>query len=166
MKRVFFVRHAKSSWKDPALSDLERPLNKRGQRDAPVMGYWLADLIHHTAVYVSSPALRARATAVQFCLAAGVRPESLLTSQSLYFRGTEGILEVVRQLPEVYDTAILFSHNPELTELANRFCDKPIANVPTCGIFELTHPGTSWGSFGDAQTRFDRFVYPKMLKPK
>ena len=166
MKRVFFVRHAKSSWKDTSLSDLERPLNARGERDAPILGHWLANLLPQTIIYISSPALRARATAVQFCLAAGVKPDSILVNQSLYFEGPDAILDLVRHISEVYDSAVIFSHNPELTELANRFSPKRIANVPTCGIFELVHPGPSWSSFGDSQTRFDRFVYPKMLKHK
>lgn len=164
MKRVFLVRHAKSSWKDPALPDLERPLNKRGERDAPIVASWLAAIIRYPAFYVSSPALRARATAIQFCLAAGLTPESLNIHQSLYFQGEDAIIRLIHTLPEMYDTAVLFSHNPELTWLANRFSEEVIENVPTCGVFELVNPADSWALFGDSNTSFGRFMTPKKLR--
>ncbi|MDH3806604.1 MAG: histidine phosphatase family protein, partial [Gammaproteobacteria bacterium] len=63
MKTLTLVRHAKSSWKDSGLSDRERPLNKRGERDAPVMGKRAAAAGLRPSQIISSPAVRAWTTA-------------------------------------------------------------------------------------------------------
>ncbi len=72
MRELTLVRHAKSSWGEPSLSDIDRPLNERGLRDAPRMAEWLADRGAVYGAQLSSPALRARTTAQHFCEALGL----------------------------------------------------------------------------------------------
>ncbi len=86
MKSVLLHRHAKSSWKHPDLNDQDRPLNKRGKRDAPIMGRLLKrkDLVPD--IIISSTAIRARSTAEAVAKASGYKGEIIL-NKSLYAVG-------------------------------------------------------------------------------
>ena len=167
MKTAFFVRHAKSSWKDPSLADLDRPLNKRGLRDAPFM----ADIMREEVsggvdAFISSPARRAFTTATYFAKAYHHSPEDIRVEPDLYFEGVGRMLELLRSLRTEWARVAVFSHNPDITELVTRYSPQPIDNVPTCAFFRLDHPGESWLAFGDDQTRFGSFHFPKQYFSK
>ena len=81
MKSILILRHAKSSWKHPDVNDHDRPLNKRGKRDAPYMGELLRDKHLVPDFIISSTAKRARSTAKAVAKAAGYK---LTLNQSLY----------------------------------------------------------------------------------
>lgn len=84
MKRLTLIRHAKSNWNDPDLTDFERPLNGRGRRDAPVMALRLAEAVGAPDLWVSSPALRAITTARLFAEALSVPDTHVLLSPDIY----------------------------------------------------------------------------------
>lgn len=166
MKTVFLIRHAKSSWDDPDLRDFERPLNKRGLRDAPFM----AKVLHARGVtpdgMVASPARRTWSTALFFAREMGLPEASLIREPRLYEAGPETLREVIRHLNPAWSAVFLVGHNPGLTELANHFLREYLANIPTCGIVRIDDPVDSWAEFGSSEARMTEFHYPKQYFSK
>lgn len=163
MKTVFFVRHAKSSWADLDLDDHDRPLNKRGKRDAPYMAELMAKKGAHADLLITSPAKRARATARYFRSALGMAKEQLINDRRLYHAGIEIILEVVQELPADLAKIFVFGHNPGFTHIANHFSTRFIDNVPTCGIVQVSAAIEDWTRFDPNHATFEAFYYPKMF---
>lgn len=140
-KTLLLVRHAKSSWKNPELDDIDRPLNKRGRRDAPDMGRRLHERPVTIDLIVTSPAVRARTTAEVIAEAVDYFGEVVI-HEDLYGAAPRDVLEIICSFPEELGTIMVVGHNPTMTDLANRFADSPIDNVPTCGV--LTVEVSSW----------------------
>jgi phosphohistidine phosphatase len=163
MKTLYLVRHAKSSWKDATLSDRERPLNKRGKRDAPRMGKRLMSRGAKPEVLISSPAVRARKTAAKIAAEIGYAEEQIRVEEGLYMGGTTGMLNVVRSLGQGIGTAMLFGHNPSMTDLVNYLAHADIENVPTCGIAEIRFYAESWADVVKGGGEMVLFDYPKRI---
>ncbi|MDG1896252.1 MAG: histidine phosphatase family protein [Fuerstiella sp.] len=157
LKTLFLVRHAKSSWKHPELEDSERPLNKRGTRDAPIMGQRLLARSLVPDLIVSSPAVRALTTAQLLAHEVGYSSPAIVVEDELYAASSQDVLAIVSGLDDRIQVALVVTHNPAITELANWFSDAPIENVPTCGI--LTVEASEWHRI-EAAT-FADFDYPK-----
>lgn len=161
MKKAIFVRHAKSSWADPSLRDFDRPLNKRGKRDAPFMAKVLRGKLTHLDLIVASPANRAFTTATYFAEAFDIPVSKIRQEKELYHAYPSDILELVQQLEDKADTVLIFGHNPAYTDFANRFTEDYIDNVPTCGIFQLEANVSKWSDFDESTARLTAFHYPK-----
>ena len=161
MKTIYLVRHAKSSWKYPNLDDFERPLNKRGRKNAPFMGTILKKLKVAPDLILSSPANRASMTARVIADKIGYPLENIYYSESIYEFSANALIDVIVELDNVVNKAMLVGHNPALTELANYIGDTPISNIPTSGIFcaELNIP--SWAKISDRCGKLNFFEYPK-----
>jgi phosphohistidine phosphatase len=144
MKNLLLIRHAKSSWDDVALSDRERPLNKRGKHDAPVMGQLLKEKNLMPDVIVSSPAKRALKTAKLIAEAVGYPKKQIDIRDAIYEHGLDALLELIAGLNDDGQRVFLVGHNPEITTLANRLSGADIENVPTCGIVSITFPQDHW----------------------
>ena len=147
MKTLFLVRHAKSSRDDPALPDKERPLNDRGLRDAPRMGERLARQDVKPDLIMSSPAVRALATAEIITKKLGCKRKDIVVDERLYAAQPDDLLEVIQELGDSPKRVMLFGHNPELTELANRLSSK-ITDMPTCAVAEFSFDTKSWSNVG------------------
>jgi phosphohistidine phosphatase len=161
LKTLVLVRHAKSSWKDPELTDRDRPLNPRGRRDAPEMGRRLVSREAAPDLIVTSPAVRAATTARVIADAVGYPEEGIVEDERLYGASSSEILDVIREIGDRFDRVFLFGHNPGLTDLVNDLSPEPIENVPTCGVVEFRIESGSWGGVGrDTVARAD-FDYPK-----
>lgn len=143
MRRLFLVRHAKSSWGDPSLPDRERPLNDRGKRDAPTMGKRLAELGVKPDVILSSPAKRAFKTARILAEELGYRLEDIRVDARLYASGPDILLGIIRELGDKQKCVMVVGHNPELTELAHRYSGA-ITHMPTCAVAEFAFAADSW----------------------
>jgi phosphohistidine phosphatase len=163
MKTLLLIRHAKSSWDDPGLSDYERPLNERGKKDIPVMADRLYERGIRIDAFVTSPARRARKTAEQFAKRYKKEKDELLLKTELYMAGDEAFYSVVEKLDERYDCVAIFSHNPGLTDFANSLTDVKIDNIPTCGIFAVSADAKKWSRFREAKKNLLFFDYPKAL---
>lgn len=161
MKILTLVRHAKSSWKDPDLADHERPLNKRGERDAPEMGRRLAARGRCPDLMVTSPAVRAKVTAETVAEAVGYRVEDIVEDERIYEANAGELLEVIRELDDSHHHVMLFGHNPGFTHLVNRLAEDAVDNVPTCGVVQLEHVGESWSEVGRLGSMSMEFDYPK-----
>lgn len=161
MKTIYLARHAKSSWKDLSLKDHERPLNKRGLRDGPFMAQKLYELFPDIDVFVSSHAVRAKKTAGYFADQYGIDASQVIEEKNLYHATTDGILEVIFGVSDVYNSVILFGHNPGFTDFANQFATQYIPNVPTCGIVKIDSDIKSWTDLHFGKGTVTSFIYPK-----
>ncbi len=158
------MRHAKSSWSDPKIADFDRPPNKRGRRDAPLMGQWIATHLPAPDRVVSSPARRARETAEAVVAALRRPPATIVWEPRLYAASRLPLLAVIREQPDSAGHVLLVAHNPGLTELANTLCNDSLENLPTAAIYSLNLPLDRWSKtcFGVGVRR--AFVTPKQLQ--
>ncbi|MBN1979870.1 MAG: histidine phosphatase family protein [Anaerolineae bacterium] len=162
MKTLILVRHAKSSWKHPGLPDRLRPLNKRGQHDAPAMGERLAKREIAPDLIISSPATRAMATAEIIAQEIGHPEEEIRADERLYGASAFELLEIIQELDAALEHVMLIGHNPGLTDLANDLgCG--IDNLPTCGVVEVRFEIDSWADIGDVDPACVDFDYPKKI---
>lgn len=161
MKELILVRHAKSSWKDPTLSDHDRPLNKRGKRDAPEMGERLAASGYDPDLIVSSSAVRALDTARTIAGKLGYPRERIAVEERLFHAGVAELLHVIRGVDDPVDILMLFGHNPGLTDLANHIGSREILNIPTCAVLHLRFQADTWSTVGDVPGEEVRYDYPK-----
>lgn len=160
-KILFLVRHAKSSWDDPALSDFERPLNERGKHDAPEMAKRLRDRKIKIDGLVSSPAKRARQTCKHFANEFDFKKKDITLEEKLYEAGQENFYDVVENLKNKWDHVAVFSHNPGITSFANLLTETRIDDMPTCSVFAVKIEAKEWKDFRDAKKEFLFFDYPK-----
>lgn len=142
MKTLLLMRHAKSSWKDSKLPDRERPLNKRGRRDAPMMGQMLVDRELVPQRILSSSALRARQTAEVVAETAEFQGD-VTYLDNLYMAEVEVYIAELRELPDDVDLAMVIGHNPSLEVLLQILSGK-IESLPTAVIAHLELPIESW----------------------
>jgi phosphohistidine phosphatase len=155
------VRHAKSSWKDPTLDDFDRPLKKRGKRDAPRMGERLAARGVRPDRIVSSPARRARDTAAAVAAELGWDEGAIELDERIYGASVIALLEIVRDLDDDDAHVMLVGHNPGLTDLANVLTGEEIENVPTAGVVDVTFTAESWRDVAPGGGALVDFDYPK-----
>ncbi len=162
MKSLFLLRHAKSSWSNPGLDDQQRPLNKRGKRDAPVMGGRFRARNELLDLILTSPALRARHTAELFADACGYSPEKIVEESELYLLGARSIEDIIENQDDRYQSLMLVFHNPDITHFVN-LCDASVRidNVPTCGLVKLVSEIQHWRDWSLSNAHFDYFDYPR-----
>lgn len=161
MKTLFIIRHAKSSWDDPTLADIDRPLNGRGKKDAPEMGRRLKSRSVMPDLMISSTAKRARKTARKIAGEIGYEKNDIILLNSLYHAGVTTIHEVVRQTQDYVDTLMIFGHNPGFTDFANFIARTEIYNIPTCGIVQVEFNTTNWLEVAPLNGKLVDFDYPK-----
>ena len=161
MKTLTLVRHAKSSWKDRTLRDRDRPLNKRGTRDAPVMGQRIAAAGIRPALIVSSPAERAWTTARVVAGELSYPLEFLQRDENLYLASLDDWLDVVAAQEESFNSIMLVGHNPGLTDFANYLSPGLTHNVPTAGVVSVNIDRDDWQLYERPQTELVLYEYPK-----
>lgn len=160
-RRLTLIRHAKSSWKDQSLDDRDRPLNKRGENDAPMMGKRLLARGARPSLIMTSPARRARRTARLIAKEIGYPREFIQREDELYLGSPEQILATVARQDNAFHDIVVVGHNPGLTELATRLSGLAIDNVPTCGLVALRVEGDDWLSLEPGNCRLEYFDYPR-----
>lgn len=142
MKTLLVLRHAKSSWNDPALDDHERPLNKRGRRDAPRMGELVREYGLIPDVIISSDAVRARLTAEAVVEAARYAGE-ILVDHHLYMASPADILSLLRTVREKAETVMIVGHNPGLEKLVEQLTGER-QDLPTAALAQIGLPIDQW----------------------
>ena len=151
MKTLLIMRHAKSSWDQAELSDFERPLNKRGQRDAPRMADWLQQRQWTPDRIVTSPARRAQQTA-ELLNAAFAEPVAIDTDQDLYHGLPEAYWRAARALGDPSQRLLMIGHNPGLEACVARMAGTAV-RMPTAAIavfqMELAQ-WADWSGLGQA----------------
>ncbi|MCL2075945.1 MAG: histidine phosphatase family protein [Betaproteobacteria bacterium] len=161
--KLFVCRHAKSSWQDADLGDFERPLNKRGERDAPEMGRRLAKQGMTPDLIMSSPAVRAINTAIHYANQLGMQPEEIRRNQEQYAASVSELVNLIRTVDSGVKTLMLVGHNPESTDLANALGGLNIDNIPTSGIVALAF-SQAWADLTVGSGDLLFFDYPKKTR--
>jgi len=161
MRTLTLVRHAKSSWSDSSLSDRERPLNKRGKRDAPVMAKRIAEAGVRPSLILSSPAVRAWSTAKIFAAEIGYPREFLQRENALYLASMDRLLDFVAAQDPGFNNLMLFGHNPGLTEFANYLVPGLTNNVPTTGVVAVEFESEDWLLYQRPPISLLLYDYPK-----
>ncbi len=141
-KTLLLLRHAKSSWKDETLADSERPLNERGQHEAPRMGAWLRRQELLPDLILSSSARRAHDTTELVVEASGYEGQVIFTAE-LYHGGPQSFIEALRHVPDACQSVMLVGHNPELELFLETLTGVP-EHLPTGGLAMIALPIASW----------------------
>jgi phosphohistidine phosphatase len=141
-RHLLILRHAKSSWAETNAEDWERPLNERGERDAPRVGAGLRRLKLLPDLIVTSDAVRAESTARAAAEAAGYEGRIVL-SPELYHASPQAIVDVVRTLAGTAGTVLIVGHNPGLEDLVGRLTGGQI-DLPTATLVHLALPIDQW----------------------
>lgn len=170
-RRLILLRHAKSDW--PDVPDRDRPLAKRGRRDAPRVGRWLREHGYQPDVVVCSAARRTRQTWELVAPELGGSPAVRFEPRA-YAAGAPALLYLARELPGRYRTALLIAHNPGLSELASSLAaapegdtaagsgPRPAIRLPTAAVAVLEFPG-DWPSLAPGQARLASLTTPADL---
>lgn len=161
MKKLILMRHAKSSWSTPGLSDHDRPLNDRGQRSAKAIGDWLRqENLHPTECFVST-AKRTQQTFLGLALGVEQSPKD-----ALYHASSEQMLQVLRAAQT--DTVLLLGHNPGIAYLAEELVTSPpdhprFFDFPTGATLVLDFDFKDWTTVTLRAGKVLRFVIPREL---
>ncbi len=166
MKELLLIRHAKSSWENPDLEDIKRPLNPRGLRDGPYMAAFCREIGLIPDTLISSPAVRAFSTAEFFFQEFIEEVIRLEKETDLYFGSESDWLHIINEMEEKVSLPAFFSHNPTITYFANKFTQDHTDNVPTCGVVHLQSIAESWADLHYNNTFVKNFYFPKELRKR
>jgi phosphohistidine phosphatase len=161
MKTLYLVRHAKSSWSYPELEDFERPLSNRGRKSALLMGTILKKLKAAPDLLISSPANRAAMTARMIADAIHYPLDKIQYTERIYLADEALLIQVVKNINNSVNQAMLIGHNPGLTGLANTISDQPIKDIPTGGVCCMDLKIPSWKEVREHGGKLRFFEFPK-----
>jgi phosphohistidine phosphatase len=153
------MRHAKSSWDDPGLSDFDRPLNDRGTLAAPLMGEVIGKKGLSPDVIISSPARRASQTAELVRPALGTEAE-IVFDRRIYEADVGALREIVQQIDDQYDTAMLVGHNPTIAEFLQYLTGR-IETMPTAAVAVVELDIGRWAEMTNDSGRLAAIFRPK-----
>ncbi|MEO8446169.1 MAG: histidine phosphatase family protein [bacterium] len=159
--KLYLVRHAKSSWKESELSDHDRPLNKRGIRDAPLMAKILRKKKITPDLIMSSTAVRALEFAKIIAEEADYKVKKIIATKKLYMADASDMLEMIKAIDDKNKTVFIVSHNPEITYFANSLTNYGVDNIPTSGVFGIEFNTDNWNEADFGKGIFKSFDYPK-----
>jgi phosphohistidine phosphatase len=161
MKTIHLLRHAKSSWKDPGQADFERPLNGRGREAAPLVGQFMSKKKIRPDLILCSPAERARQTAALVMQSAKLTSE-LRFDERIYEADASRLLEVVSQIDESVDIALLVGHNPGMEDLVSTLTGEQ-HSMPTAALARITLDVEKWNKVREGTGSLDWLVRAKEL---
>ncbi|MBN1992264.1 MAG: histidine phosphatase family protein [Anaerolineae bacterium] len=173
MKTVLLLRHAKSDWGDPGLADFDRPLAKRGLKDAPRMGEVLALFDAVPDVILSSPALRAKQTTELVAETCHYPKERIQWEESFYGSGNAAMIAALQNLPDKVVRVLLVGHNPATEETAaallsarveQAWSDDGAIRIPTAGLLCFGVNIASWSELQAGDATLYWFLIPKLVK--
>lgn len=159
MKRIYLVRHAKSDWHNN-LEDFDRPLNNRGETDAPEMAKRIKEMGFVPDIIISSPAKRAITTAKYFASVFKYSHECIQEERSIYDVGQRYTLKLITELPETLNSPMIFGHNPDHSYLATYLSNSEIGNMPTCSVVGIEFDTDSWEDIKKAKSTLLFFEFP------
>jgi phosphohistidine phosphatase len=164
MKALHLLRHAKSAWDNPGLSDRDRPLNKRGRGDAPRIGKALAKSLVAMPVAVS-PARRAQLTLEGLCAGWPELAEvTHRTEEDLYTFSHDAVADWIALQDDDLEALFLIGHNPAFTDLVNALVGEHcLDNLPTAGYAELVLEIDRWRDLAPSCGSLSRTIFPRQL---
>lgn len=154
------MRHAKSSWDEMELSDHQRPLNKRGKRDAPIIATEIAKR-YAPQLILSSSSQRTRET--YSYLEEALPQHQVEFSDSLYLASAIEILSKINEVSNEYTDILILAHNPGITEAFLHLANVRIDNVPTSGVGCILFNTVKFSEVKAGKGELEFFTYPKNL---
>ena len=165
MKTLLLMRHAKSSWKHHDLKDHDRPLNKRGKKDAPLMGKLIHEKELIPQIILCSSANRARLTAEGMLDDIDYKGE-IRYLDSLYLAEVPAYIEEINNLPDEMERVLVIGHNPALESLLQILCSQ-VESLPTAALAYLSLPIQHWNELSDkTEGELVELLKPRELKVK
>jgi len=161
MKHLYLVRHAKSSWAHPGLDDFDRPLNRRGTADAPGMGKYLAEQGILPQIIVTSPARRARTTAISLATSMQVPLSSMVEDERIYAASTPTLISVIQSWDNTWEHVMMAGHNPGIADMATVLTGEVTGHVPTCTVMGLALDVVSWSDVAPGCGTLQLKITPK-----
>ena len=161
MKRLYVLRHAKSSWDDSSLADFDRPLNERGKEAAPFMGSVMRERGYMPDVVLASPAKRAKKTAKLATKAAGFAGEITFVEQ-IYEASPQTLAKVLSGVDESANSAMIVGHNPGM-EGVIRFLTGETEAMPTAGLAVIDLEIDKWNDIGHQTGKLVEVLRPKEI---
>lgn len=163
MKNLYLIKHAKSDWNTPDISDVEREVTKKGLKDINTIGSYLSLRNTTPDIILSSCALRAAQTCDLLSeKIAFDGPKHYL--EELYLTSPDVIREIIMIQESHIDSMFIIGHNPQLTELANILSDEHISKLPSLGVVAIEFDIDEWSELAQSKGEIDFFIYPKQFK--
>jgi len=163
MKTLYLIRHAKSGWSKPNISDFEREISSKGKKDINTIGSYLSLTGIKPQLILSSCALRAQQTADLLATKISYRGKKHYLKE-LYLTGSEDIKEIISIQDDNIDSMFIIGHNPQLHELANSLITEHISKFPSLGIIAIDFKIGSWNDIETKKGSIDFFIFPKQFK--
>ena len=160
-KELFVLRHAKSSWDESSVDDVDRTLTLRGINDAHAMANRLKKQLKDIDLILASHANRATHTATIFAEIIGYPLSNIKISSKLYDIGDNQFTSIVKELSDDLTRVLIVGHNPTFTYFVNRYLRSTIDNIPTTGIVGLSFNTGSWSDISKDVLQSSFFDYPK-----
>lgn len=160
-KELFVLRHAKSSWDEQSVDDVDRVLTPRGINDAHAIANRQKKLLKDLDLILTSHANRATHTATIFADVINYPFDRIKISPKLYEISENQLITITKALPNEYSRVLIVGHNPIFTYLVNRYLKSPIDNIPTSGIVGLSFRTASWEEISKDNLQSSFFEYPK-----
>ena len=161
-KKLIIVRHSKSSWKDLSLDDFNRPLNKRGKEDGPIISNYLSKRTNFIDLLHSSSSVRTFQTSKFFT--ERIKFGKVKYDDNLYHSSSESILNLIKNYSNEYSSVMLIAHNPGLTHLINQITNISLDNLPTTGLAEIHFSCNKWNEISSKNSNLIDLKFPKQLK--
>lgn len=161
MKTIYLLRHAKSSWDEPEISDFDRPLNDRGRKAAPFVGGLMRDRGLLPEVIFSSPALRAKATAELFVAAAGLETP-IIFDDRIYEASPMRLLSLIRVIGDDIASAMIVGHNPGMEGFLWYLTGK-LEAMPTATLAAVELDVPTWTDVTERCGTLVEIIRPKEL---
>jgi phosphohistidine phosphatase len=163
MKKLYLIRHAKSSWEEPGESDLDRPLMEKGIKRTLKINRFLNDRSVKIDLMISSPAERAFQTAILIANGIGYPEDKILIERKIYDGYYDRILDLIYAASDEVNSIMIVGHNPTITHLANLFLHPGVDLLPTAGTVCISFATKKWDSIPSVEPVSEFVIFPKML---
>ena len=160
MKTLYLVRHAKSSWNRADLTDFERPLNERGNKDKTTMGKRLVENNVNIDLLLSSSAKRTRQTTLGLVKELNIEADSIVYLDELYHPNIDRLLNSVCTAPNCVEELMVVAHNPGVSNFCDYLCGFS-TDFPTLGIAKINFETDSWEEISSGTGMLEWYEYPK-----
>ncbi len=174
MKTLTVLRHAKSGWDDPVARDFDRPLNKRGEKAANVIGAWMRRQKMVFDHVIASPAVRVIDTIDQIENSYGELGEPTW-ERRIYLASSASLMDVLRETDNGFDRVLMIGHNPGLEDLILELVPENKDDLlralvyekyPTAAVAEITLDIKSWADIEKHVGTLTRYIRPRDLDPE
>ncbi|MGE0566355.1 MAG: histidine phosphatase family protein [Bacteroidia bacterium] len=165
MKKLILVRHAKSDWGNDTLRDIDRPLNERGYDAAYRISEWYKKNHDTPELIISSDATRAISTAAIFARELKTDTAKIILTSKVYEADVATLMGYLKNLPNEFNSVMIFGHNPGFTDLANALNSELFfENVPTCGLIGMELEIKKWSEARENCAKVYTQKFPKEFK--